>query len=465
MATFNLTTNFTNSANRERVNVYQSGAIIFSQDFAAPHGPRPSRPDGGHEWGPALVQPSKNYLYRWLEIDSNGNTLQEYGHQNFTVPSAGGLNTRGRVELIADTTAGVYSGLNSFTLDGTNGTVDIRGWDIILEKIGFGTQFTVEQPDIKYDPVTGKVEWVDPEFTISPQEKYVINFIPKVVGGTPVVATGLFSNVRTVTIDDNITPDDFGNNLIQVNGSGTYLKLTLPTIQSVAEFRPLVIKTGRGNHINVSVVSLDANAIDWLYGNLTSFYMGTQESVTIYRSGSFWQIMDYSGNFFNVGLIVNEDTPFGNAFNRVPIEGAILDIREYSRLYDWVNRLPPSQTVSFAGWNAEKTKWSLASGNQFHVADRRGLYSRAANTELPGVYMEQQLLDHKHQETVGRLQNAPFGSTAPPIASKPIGAYDRQHQELSDLTSSPTALNGAILTSIGSENRPNSVVERRYVLC
>jgi len=94
------------------------------------------------------------------------------------------------------------------------------------------------------------------------------------------------------------------------------------------------------------------------------------------------------------------------------------------------------------------------------------LYPRQANTELPGVFMEQQLLAHAHETTTGHLPVPPFGSTGVPQNKKVIGAYDRIITEFTDLTSLPVSpTNGAALSNIGTENRPNSVVERRYVLC
>lgn len=471
MATFNLTTTDTNSANRERVRLYKASAptaVVDEYTYNPPH-------LGGHTWSFYGLIPSENYLWRWTEIDGAGNDIQTHGQMNFTVPAYGSVKSKATQYLTADTTPGVHSGLSFFIMDGTAGTDDWRTWKPILEKIGFGTQ----EPGIEYsyNIATGRVDLTNADgspYEIQPGERWSASFENQ-VAPAPVVVRGLFSGIKFVTSNATLLASDFGKNLIQVDGAGTYLEVTLPPIASVAENTELIIKSGRGNHKCLAVVSQDANAIDWLEGNRSRFYMKPGESLKIYRqnvggSGGVdtWQVIDTDGNFKHVGLIVSEYSPIGNVFNRVPATNALCDIFEDARLYEYVQKLTPGdEVVNFTARTGNELKYTLANGSgKFYVPDLSDLYLRASDgTRKAGDFLDMMLLDHKHRESIGSLPTPPYGQMGSPTSPLLIGKYDGTHVSFPDLTSSPIHPTSEDYLITGTDNRPKSAVVKMYILC
>lgn len=452
MATFNLTTNFTSHSNRERVQIFKASApnapIIGGTLIKGP------THVGGHNWAFFNLIPQENYLYRWTQIDGSDNDILTYAFQNFTVPAYGSIKSKATQYLIADTTPGVMSGLNTIQMDGTSGTDDWRTWGIVWEKKGFGTEFPAI--DYTYDIATGIVTLTNADGTpyeIQPGERFTVSFEDQTVGSAPVVVQGSFTGVKYVTANETILASDFGKNLIQIDGASAYLDVTLPPIASVPENTELIIKSGRGNHINGGIISQDANAIDWLEGSRSRFYFGVCESVKIYRQNksgvNTWQVVDADGNFKLVGLIVSEFSPIGSRFNRVPATNALYDVYEHARLYEYVQSLTTGvEVVTFAAWATDTRKYSLANGSgKFHVPDLSNVYERATDgTLVPGTYQA---------DMVG-----PLTGTYPIASNGSTGGSWVYGRGGSIIGTAPITVTGT-----GAETRPKSVIVRKYILC
>lgn len=461
MATLNINTTALATSNRTRINLYKESdptAIVDTITHDAPH--------DEEVWSFFDLEPSTNYRYRWIEIDGSGTTLQQYASQTFTTPAAGSVVIKPTAYLYVDATPGLTSGTTSATFDGTNGTEDYRGWDITVDMPGFGDQF----PDENYtwDKATG-------EFTLlggaefEPGVKYTFQFDPKVIATTGPVTKDSFTGIKYVTADETLLAADFGANLIQVDGAGATVELTLPDIATVAPLKLLHIKTGKGNHKSVTITSTNANAFDFMEGNRTKIYLGVREKVSIYKqlkSGvSTWQVIDENGNFYSVGQLVGEFMPVANVFNKIEANDSAYSSLEYARLYnDYVLKLSSDEVVAFADWTANSRKFSYANGsNQFHVPDLRNLYPRAVTTgKNPGDYLDESVKGHSH---VFPGDDSMIGWTHDPsiwTMRKVPGSPTRP----GDLSSSSGSGHNYYLTSDygGDETRPKTFYTRIYIL-
>ncbi len=446
---FNLTTTSNSSTNRHRVNLYDrsSDGTLIQKASLTQNPPHPER-----TWTFTDLIPGKNYRYEWIEIDSNDQTLQTYASQNFTTLSGGSTKIKLPKEVIADFTPGITSGASSFTMDGATGKDDWRGWDIHLEKIGFGTQFTEE--NYTYNKDTGILTLTD---QLSPFEKLYIEFIPQIVTSAAVAGSSAFTGVRLITASGAILASDFGTNKILVKGATNFINLTLPAINTIPEFLLLHIETGRGSHKSVTITSTTPSAIDWLEGARTKLYMGICESLIIYRYGNEIRVDSSDGNFKTVGEIISDDAVANKVYNKTELNGAILSNQDYARLYyDYVLNLPAEQTISFDNWYITPQRYSLANNiGQFHVPDRMNLFERAvdaAGERYPGYYQPATVGPHIHPyltgDKPGISDNANDRNVMVPISGE---------SEMAKYTDTNSGAGS------GTETKPENYSTRRYV--
>jgi hypothetical protein len=442
MATLNIVTTDLTTVNRTRINLYKEPdrlAIVDSLIYDAPH---PQR-----QWTFYNLEPSQSYFFRWTEIDGSALDIQTLADAIITLPAAGSIEIKAPQEIVADFTPGWVSAANTVTMDGTSGTDDWRTWDIHLEKVGFGTQFTLSAENYTWDPVTGILTLTD---AISPYEKYWVEFEPKVLPSAPVINLP-FTSVRTITANATILATDFGTKLILIEGASPYLEVTLPPISTVVELRQLHIKTGRISHSCAAIVSSDSGAIDWLQGARTKLYMGICESLIIFRIGSEWHILNADGNFKIVGERVSEFAGSTLVYNKIPLDGTICTITAQARLfYDYVNRLPSGEVVTYAAWSTgdNKYKYSLADGSgNFHVPDLRDLFERQTDgTRLPGQYQADMVGPHTHEYNPGDQ----------------TGLSDNANDRSVMIPGSTSKTTDA---NTGTETRPKNYATRAYVRC
>jgi hypothetical protein len=447
MSTLNITTTALATTNRTRINLYKESAptaVIDSITHDAPH--------GQETWSFFNLVPDENYRYRYLEIDGSGNTIQQYATQIFTVPpSASTVEIKPTAYLIAGSTPGMATGTHVAVFDGTNGTQDYRGWDITVDKPGFGDQFPTE--NYTWDKVTGTFtvltgDWLD-------GEKYTFQFDPKVSNIQQVISKQLYSGVIIVDNNKTLTASDIKNKII-IEGVAPYLEITLPDITLIPENEIIYFESGIGLHKCAAIKSGNANTIKWLEGNKSSIFIKPNETIQLYRYGSTIRVHHSDGNFKTVGQIVSEDAPQANIFNKQELDGSELDIQEDARLYEYVSKLPSNQVVSYDDWLTNKTKYSLANpANKFHVPDRRRLFERQIDAGgIPGTPQDSQNLLHDHD--------------LPIWADDAANAFKTKNIPVRRLEDFTVAVTKGVIhvtqTSGGDEARPINYSIRRYVL-
>lgn len=462
---FSLVTRPYSTTNTVRVNLYKTTdplVIAESQDKAGPL--------GQEEWDfPGLER--VNYICRILEV-SGATILQEY--DNFTfVPDADTEVKYKNSQTIIRTTPGVGGpNGNIWTMDGTGGSDDWRGWDIsliICNRLGI-----LPEADYQYVSATGVLTLIGDYSTFDADTWFIVQFATQIGtgGGSVDTAGDLWKSAEIITNDYDILASDIGKKLV-LRGDPTYFELNLPPINTVVPNRLLCIQSVGGNHkcVKINADSGDANSIEWLEGNRSNLYICQQEKLVLYRlvldeTTSVWAIDDFNGNWFRLGDSISNDGTAAMMFNKLPLDGGGndgrttgLDVSEYARFYyDFVANLPVDQLVSFSSWGTGDNirKYSLASGGKFHIPDRRNMYKRQSDgTNKPGDYQSDLIGPHAHfrypngnphnnmDRTVGGGSNLGGGGFYP-LESNPLTG---------DVTGAGT----------GAETRPKSVIVNEYV--
>lgn len=444
---FNLITRPYSSTNHIKVALYKATDPLA--EYASQTLPGPL---GEQIWNfPGLDR--VNYIVKVLEVDGTGTTLSQL--DSFTiVPDNKQYKFKDAFTIIVDTTPGVVSGTSSFTFDGTGGTDDWRGWVPHFERIGQGT--LKENVDYTWDKVTGTFTLINAGDTFQNGEYFFTTFdvlVSDYSGGIPVIGGELFKTRITVENTYSVLAEDFGKMML-LRGSTNYFEVTLPDIDTVVENRLLFIESTRGSHKAVKIISSDTGAIDWLEGARTSFVIKPNETIAIYKEKfdnvtSYWRIFNPQGNWFRVGEMISEDSSSSMVFNKLELNGQVVNNKDEARLYnDHILKLPGSQVVDYASWSSgnNKYKFSYADGSgNFHVPDLRNIFERVTDgVRLPGDYQADMVGPHQH-----KLNVAPNGNSGGGLV------YTRGGTSIGDIST---------LNNTGTETRPINRAVKKYIL-
>lgn len=437
-------------------------AEVASQIFAPPGGIIVGQPARTVSF-PGLFR--TNYQWVLLEITSGGAIVRTIG-TFFIVPDNNDVIYRAPEIIEVDVTIGVLSTPApqvAFTMDGTGGTEDWRGFDIYVDHVGVGLMRL--GIDFSWNKTTGQFSLLIAGQSLQPNDLYGISFGLITTAATGVPNLNPFTGVLIVSADTVLTAGDMGKKII-VKGASDLITLTLPAIAGVVESRMTYFESGIGAHKCVRVQTSGGEIIDWLKGGRTDLKMGVCESFELYKNidsaVSKWRVNNADGNYRSIGRIIGSDAAASQEFNCVEMDGSLLNVTTYARLYeDFVLRLDPSQIVNFAAWNTDKTKYSTAVGGQFHVPDRRALYQRNSKAgDVIGTYMQNLMLDHQHETSSGVLPVSLWGRG---IVVRTKGNYGSAGNSVTDLTSPMRDGGGNDIVS-GNEVRPESYVVRQFVL-
>lgn len=392
-------------------------AIIASKIENAPH---PSR-----VWSfPGLIR--TNYVFVMEEIDGTGSFVRQLAYFD-VVP--GDLTTglfRGEEQIKVGTTSGLVSGSASFTFDGSGGKLDYRGWDISIEEYaGVGTM--IRGIDYSWDKATGIFSYLN-GLKFQPNQWYTVEFAPQ-TGGALSVPTVFDFSMRLITSNTTVDIEDFGNKVL-VEPSGNYLELGLPPLDTVPSGRPLMIETLSSQAFKcVKVLSNGTDVINFLNG---SIYLMMNEKMFIYKfivgGRKEWRVYNEIGNFINCGQLVSYD--LSNVFNKMLMNGAILDKFQYARLYnEVVLRLPVNQRVNYDGWSSTQTFYSLANStdpsftNKFRIPNRLGLTEKINSSgRIVGSYEPDAVGVHEHIKTLYRKGVLTFGGDELSVTPNAVSA-------------------------------------------
>ncbi len=454
MPTLNIVTTALATANRTRINLYKESAplaIVDTLTHDAPH--------GEETWTFFGLEAGENYRYRWIEIDGGGATLQQYATQWFTVPATGTVEVKPTAYLVMDldlaevvneegVKVGKITDANTLVFDGTDDTEDYRGWDITVDKPGFGDQFPGS--NYTWNKTTGTYVSGNP---LEAEEKLTFQFDPKIAAVVPVESRNLYEGVLIVTGTVALTTNDIKKKII-IEGAEPYLEITLPTTNTIPENKIIYIESGIGNHKCARIISATGNDIQWMQAGRSDLFICPSESIQLYIEGSNIRVHLAEGNFKTVGEIISEFTPVASVINKVELNATEYDIYEQARLYEYVLSLTANERVSYVNWSTgnNKYKYSLANGSgKFHVPDIRDLFERVTDgTRNSGDYLADMVGPHTH----------PGKQTTTNIAGT---QYEGNTLKSGNDRGLWTGNNITIAINDGTETRPKSYTTRRFV--
>lgn len=464
MSTVNITTNVNPAtANGLRMNLYLASAplaVINSIDQAW---------QAENRWTFTNLLPGTTYIYNLYEVDANNLTLQQYtNNPSFTPPSAGSIEVKPPQDIEVDVTPGVIQGNNTATF------TDWIGWDLTVEEVGTGTMKRGEA--YSYDSTTGVFALLGQDHVFISNQRYFVRFEPRVSPVSSIVVKDAWSDLLVVSQDYQMAVGDIDKKII-ISATGTTLNLTLPDFSLVPKNRLIYIESDKGNHINASIIG-SANSINWLEGNRTKLYIGTNESIVMYAGLLKFRVHSSDGNFKTVGRMFWSDRDA--EYNAVELNGAGLKANEYARLYnDYVLKLSPSQIVQPSDWflGNNKYKFSFADASGvFRVPDLRGMYmvnsgGLALNSITnPGDFIPQQLLDFR----VHTIANVNTGDKYPTpttsvaaTSNRQLGNQDYELCKAPDVPvvgiSGPPVDKNGVPFATGNKLRPDSVAARLFI--
>lgn len=413
--------------------------------------------------------PRNNYGFSLDEIDGGGAVVNNLAYFDVVPGQVDGTLVRDDEQIRVDTTPGLVSGATTATFDGTDGTPDYRGWNIVIDEMT-GRDILATGLDYSWDSTTGLFSLLLPGDVFVTGQFYNIHFdsIANPQGNsTPTIND--FS-IRLITVDDSLTTDDFGNNVI-VEPADVYLELQLPAINTIPQGRKVLINTSKLAHIFcVKILPNGADQINFLRGNI---YMMPNESLSIYRftrSGvDEWRVSDCDGNFKTVGQIVADDSVPANCFDKHLLDGESVDTLQYARLYnEIVLNLPLSQVVDYDSWTDSPTYYSLdnssnpSAAGHFHFPDRRNLFERNNSTGNAGDHQEESIGPHQHfiaKSIVGSVVNN-IDATMALLTRRDNG--ESNAYILSGQVDTPNV--GLTSEGTGEENIPQNYLTNKYAL-
>lgn len=446
-------------------------AVIASITHAAPH--------LADTWSfPGLER--TNLIFRIFETNAGVIVQQLDDDMNVVPGSASGVKYKKTEQIQSDVTLGFVSGATSIIFDGTGGKMDWRGWDIdTWDRIG---QDSLKRGvDYSWDLTTGTFTLLIAHDQFGANEWHNVQFATQSVDGTDSVSTDirLFSTPKIITANYSVDEGSDMSGLLIVDPADNYLEITMPDIATVVAGRVLTIEMRRAAAIKCcKLLTQGGQPIDWLQGALTYLFACPNEQFSIYKfvdpSGptSLWRIFNPYGNFMRVGESIDDDQAADNVFNKIPRDGASLDIFQFARLYDHVLNLPPEQVVDYDDWTTGKNlfKFSLANStdptkaNQFHVPKRDGMFERNSDgVRLPGDWEDGMIGAHAHLNGIA--------DDKAPTDGQRIFVYGQVTTDMpgnakgnAGNTGGGSTYQGFTSSTGGAENRPADIAIRKYLL-
>lgn len=419
--------------------------------------------------------PRTNYGFSLDEINGSGDPINNLALFDVVPSEIDGLLTRNDEQPKAGTTPGFDNGGTGFIFDGTEISPGVFkpnyiGWEIVPSELN-GRGILIRGVDYTWDKDTAEFELLIPGDVFPPGQVYNIHFEPVQNPAGNSYPTIIDFECILITIGTAFDTGYFGKKVI-AEPAALLIECTLPDILTVPVGRKLMIEVGGTNITCLKFKTTGSDIIKWLNGNIL---VHPNESLSIYRfrrsvGVDEWRVCDVFGNFATVGTVIASDVDQGDAFNMQLLDGSILSIKQYARLYEeFVLNLDPSQRCNFDDWSTGNNKYlySLANSanpsflDKFHIPDRRGLYEKNNNTGKPGDHGDWQMPDHQHEGTQGTLPSTLFGRGIP---TRTIGQYNGTTSNKADLTSKPVKSDGTYITKIGLTNEVEHYLINKFVL-
>jgi hypothetical protein len=333
--------------------------------------------------------------------------------------------------------------------------------------------------DFSYNKTLGTLTLLAAGDVFNPLEWFNVQFAAQtnnVTSSSPAILPA-FSTPKLIIADYTVSVGTDMGGLLILDPSGVYLQVSLPDLTTVPVGKLLTIEMRRAS-VNkcARIATSTGNTIDWLQGGRNDLYICPQESLALYRfvdpAGSttgMWRVYNPFGNWLRVGEQIADDNLAANVYNKALMNGGRLDVLAFARLYnDHVTQLG-TQVVNYDDWTTgnNKYKYSLANSanpanaGKFFVPDRSNQFERITDgARAPGDWADMQMLDHRHEQTVGSLVTTIFGKT---IAKRLRGLYGTSGNEYGDFTGPMIDGSGNLITKAGSEVRPANIAVRKYL--
>lgn len=241
------------------------------------------------------------------------------------------------------------------------------------------------EPAVEFDHTGDTISFLQTNLqTFGAFEKFCVEIVYKTA--VPSGGAGAFpADIIELTADTSLV-DIHQNKLMEVNGSGTLLTITMPAFTTIPEGTKYAFQTDHGSQRN-AVIVLDPGSVNfaWVDGvQRSTLYMGKGEYLALIKKGSYMRVLEWRGDYSKVGELVYKDIP---PINGVAHQGTWDDIAGYPRLYNWyILNLDPSYLGSGtypsipSGVNRHKWCIDLVNGKLW-FPDFGGLFLRVTDND------------------------------------------------------------------------------------
>lgn len=441
---------------RARVLDFTGTSVIAQQTEDAPH---PIR-----TWSfPGL--PRANYIFSLDVINAGGTPVQNLAYFNVVPGQLGSAIVRGDEQYkVGALNSGLVAGANSATFDGTFGKPDFRGWEVWASISAGPNNPLVKGLDYSWDKDNGVLQLLQIGDVFQDNAWWHFKFDSKESSSVQSIPTVFDYTIRLATISTAIEYEDFGNAII-TEPEDELIELTLPDITTIPVGRELKIEFGGTDLTCVKLVAFGTDTLPLTFGM-------PGESCIVYRYKRIGGVNEWRVKFVGLAkltgsIVYNDQIQADLSLVYKRLDNEVCNIRQHARLYEYVVNLPPAQVCNFADWATGNNKYLYSLANvdgDFHVPDRRGLTTKSTNTGVAGEFEDWQMVDHRHEQTIGTLPSTIFGRG---LIARLLGLYDGSSSGIiSDLTSSPRTTAGAEFPSanFGTEVKVKSILNNQYVI-
>nr|WP_199083093.1 phage tail protein [Pedobacter sp. ASV19] len=222
-----------------------------------------------------------------------------------------------------------------------------------------------------------------------------------------------YADLTIVTTSVTLVKVDVLLKIVVINSNSTSIELTLPILDPTDKGLKVPI-VAYGVTKQVSITSQGANDIQFGVSARQKLFMGDSESLELIWLGDKWIVLDYNGNFTEVG---SPGYGYSQKPNTVIANGALLSRADYPRLWQYVQTLGPSLITDFLWTNTPGYKGFFSSGDgsiTFRVPDLRSMFIRGLdlgagidigrNNENPGGYEADEFKSHTHNQSDDQTQ-------------------------------------------------------------
>lgn len=383
------------------------------------------------------------------------------------IPSSTTTTIRADDYLMTDVTSGLVNNTTAYV------NSSYVGWTYDVERVGQGTMYLqgapgVTDPDYAQD-IAGGFHLLRVGDSFQPNEKFLVRFQPQ-VAPSQASNTGPFTTGAIVTASTVFSAADL-NMAKFLQGSGSFMNLTLPPLSSVSDYQYMYFFSAGGSHNSAIITCAGVDKIQRFIA-MAAITLSQNEQLKLFKANGVWNVDMISPTVDMVGEIIYRYNPTvvsSYGYNTIPADGSLLNRNTYWRLYQYFQNsgiVPVSETtwgqatiLDGVTFFLNKGNWTAGTdGTNFRIPDLRDFFLRATTASIgAGAGASDSFLTHKHGTLTGLIPGFPNGKM--PLAAAYNGRYYNQQNQQADLTG--LAFNdpgsggiGTIVQRVGSETAP-----------